>query len=87
VGTSCVVQARVPGEIQEVATRVIQASGLTVSDVVRVLMTRIAQDKVIPPALFQPSAETLAAFEEIERGNLQSFDSVDSLFASLHAKD
>ncbi len=84
---SRMVQARVPGDIQEIATQVIQASGLTVSDVVRVLMTRIAKDKVIPPGLFQPNAETLAAFAEIERGGLKRFDTVDDLFADLHAEN
>ena len=38
---SRMVQARVPGDIQDIANQVIKASGLTVSDVVRVLMTRI----------------------------------------------
>jgi len=87
MAVSRMVQARVPGEIQEAANAVIRASGLTVSDVVRVLMTRIAQDKVIPSALFQPNAETLAAFAEIERGEGKKFDSVDALFADLHADD
>ncbi|MDO4795540.1 MAG: type II toxin-antitoxin system RelB/DinJ family antitoxin [Brachymonas sp.] len=81
------IQARVPGEIQDVANQVIKASGLTVSDVVRVLMTRIARDKSIPLELFQPNAETLEAFAEVERGGLQRFDSVDELFADLHAQD
>jgi DNA-damage-inducible protein J len=81
------IQARVPGDIQDVANQVIQASGLTVSDVVRVLMTRIAQDKTIPAGLFQPNAETLAAFAEIERGDLKQFDSVEALFANLHEED
>lgn len=84
---SRMVQARVPGDIQDVANQVIAASGLTVSDVVRVLMTRIARDKIIPPGLFQPNAQTLAAFTEVERGGLQRFDSVDALFAELHAQD
>lgn len=87
MAVSRMVQARVPGDIQDIANKVIQASGLTVSDVVRVLMTRIAEDKIIPPALFQPNAETLAAFTEIERGGLKRFDSVEDLFAELHAKD
>lgn len=39
------VQARVPGDIQDIANQVIQASGAAVSDVVRVLMTRSAQDR------------------------------------------
>jgi|GEM_PF-4195724 len=51
------------------------------------MTTLNAQDKIISPTLFQPSADTLAAFDKIERGNLQSFDSVDELFASLHVKD
>lgn len=84
---SRMVQARVPGDIQDVASQVIRASGLTVSDVVRVLMTRIAQDRAIPSGLFQPNAETLAAFAEVERGSLQRFASVDALFADLHADD
>lgn len=87
MAVSRMVQARVPGDIQDAANAVIHASGLTVSDVVRVLMTRIAQDKAIPPALFQPSAETLAAFAEIERGEGVKFSSVDALFADLHADD
>ena len=87
MAVSRMVQARVPGDIQDIANQVIHASGLTVSDVVRVLMTRIAEDKIIPPALFQPNAETLAAFAEIERGGLKRFDSVEDLFAELHGKD
>lgn len=87
MATSCTVEAQVPSEIQDVANRVIQASGLTVSDVVRVLMTRIAQDKAIPATLFQPNAETLAAFAEAEHSDLQQFDSVDALFTDLHAED
>lgn len=87
MATSRMVQARVPAEIQDAANQVIQASGLTVSDVVRVLMTRIAQDKAIPPALFQPGAETLAAFAELEEGKLKRFESVEELFEELHADD
>lgn len=87
MAASRMVQARVPGEIQDVANQVIQASGLTVSDVVRVLMTRIAQDKAIPSALFHPNAETLEAFAEIERGGMKRFATVDALLDDLHADD
>ena len=87
MAASRMVQARVPGDIQDIANQVIQASGLTVSDVVRVLMTRIARDKRIPESLFQPNAETLAAFTELERGEGKRFDSVEALFADLHAED
>jgi DNA-damage-inducible protein J len=81
------VQARVPSDIQDIANQVIKASGLTVSDVVRVLMTRIAQDRSIPSELFQPNEETLAAFAEIDRGGLQRFNSVTDLMDDLNAED
>ena len=87
MAASRMVQARVPGDIQDMANEIIKASGLTVSDVVRVLMTRIAQDRRIPPELFQPNAETLAAFAEIDLGGLKRFDSVDELMADLNAED
>ena len=82
MAVSRMIQARVPVEIQAAANAVIRASGLTVSDVVRVLMTRIAQDKMIPPALFQPNAETLAAFAEVLRR--PSRLRVRELFAQLN---
>jgi DNA-damage-inducible protein J len=63
-----VFQVRVPDEIQTVATGVIESAGLTVSDVVRALMTRIAQDRVIPLELLLPNAETLAAIQEVREG-------------------
>lgn len=85
MAASRMIQARVPGEIQEIANQVIQASGLTVSDVVRVLMTRIAQDKEIPAALFRPNAETLAAFAEVEHGELHRADTLEALFKKLDA--
>jgi DNA-damage-inducible protein J len=84
MAVSRMVQARVPGEIQDVANRVIQASGLSVSDVVRVLMTRIAQDKAIPAVLFQPNAETLAAIDEARAGGGETV-TLDQLRAEIQA--
>lgn len=81
------IQARVPDEIQDVATAVIKATGLTVSDAVRMFMMRIAADKAMPLDLFKPNTETLAAFAEVEHGGLKQFDSVENLFADLHAED
>src|SRR3546814_267242 len=87
MAASRVVQARVPGDIQDAASQVIRASGLTVSDVVRVLITRIAQDNEIPAALFQPNAETLHASAEVERGGLERCASGDERFTDLPAAD
>lgn len=46
--SSDVVRARIDGHIKEEATNVLAGMGLSVSDVIRVLLTRIAADKALP---------------------------------------
>ncbi len=43
-----VVRARIDGHIKEEATNVLAGMGLSVSDAIRVLLTRIAADKALP---------------------------------------
>jgi len=78
------IQARVPDDIQNVANIVIQSTGLTVSDVVRMFMTRIASDKALPPDLFRPNAQTLRAIEEAEAGRLMP-TTIDGIMAEIDA--
>ncbi|GAA5103361.1 type II toxin-antitoxin system RelB/DinJ family antitoxin [Bartonella jaculi] len=65
------IQARIPDEIQEIASAVIKSTGLTVSDAVRMFMTRIARDRALPLDLFQPNPETLQAIEDAEIGCME----------------
>ena len=46
--SSDVVRARIDGHIKEEATNVLAGMGLSVSDAIRMLLTRIAADKVLP---------------------------------------
>ena len=46
------VQARIDGAVKEEAAAVLAAMGLTVSDAVRLLLTKIAQEKALP---FEPT--------------------------------
>jgi DNA-damage-inducible protein J len=43
-----VVRARIDGHIKEEATNVLAEMGLSVSDAIRMLLTRIAADKALP---------------------------------------
>ncbi len=45
------VQARIDGAVKEEAAAVLAAMGLTVSDAVRLLLTKVAQEKALP---FEP---------------------------------
>ena len=81
------VQARIDREIKEEASAVLAAMGLTVSDAVRLLLTRIAREKALPFAPLVPNAETIAAMKEARAGDLPRFDDVQSLLDDLHAGD
>ena len=79
------VQARVNKDIKEEASVVLAAMGLTVSDAVRLLLTRVAREKALPFAPLIPNAETIAAMQEARAGSLARFDDVQSLLDDLHA--
>lgn len=58
------VRARVDEQVKDEAAAVLKEMGLTVSDVVRMTLTRVAKDGAIPFELKIPNAETRAAIEE-----------------------
>ena len=78
------VQARIDGAVKEEAAAVLAAMGLTVSDAVRLLLTRIAQEKALPFAPLIPNAVTIEAMKEARKGGLPQFDSVQALMNDLH---
>lgn len=81
------IHVRIDENVKEQAAAALAAMGLSVSDAVRVLLTRVAAEKALPFALKVPNAETRAAIEEIESGNVLSFSSVDELMNYLNADD
>ena len=81
------VQARIDKAVKEEATAVLAAMGLTVSDAVRLLLTKVAHEKALPFAPLVPDAATIEAMKEARRRNLPQFDSVEDLFDDLHADD
>jgi len=81
------VQARIDGAIKEEAAAVLAAMGLTVSDAVRLMLTKVAHEHALPFDPLIPNATTIAAMREARAGNLPKFDSVEALMADLHADD
>ena len=77
------VRARIAEDIKDQATAVLADMGLTVSDAVRILLTRTAKDKVFPIDLKTPNATTRKAMAELDAGQGKRFDSVDALFKDL----
>ena len=62
--TSSMVHVRVDDQLKTQATEALAAMGLTVSDAIRVFLTRVVADQQLPFALQVPNAETRAAMEE-----------------------
>lgn len=87
MANSQLVQARVDKEVKEEAAAVLAAMGLSISDAVRLLLTRVAREKALPFAPLVPNAATVAAMREARAGNLSQFEDVQSLFDDLHADD
>ena len=81
------VQARINGAVKEEAPTVLAAVGLTLSDAVRLLLTKVAQEKALPFAPLIPNAVTIEAMKEARKGNLPRFGSVQALLDDLHAGD
>lgn len=60
------VHIRLDENVKAQATETLAAMGLSVSDAVRVFLTRVAAEKQLPFALKVPNAETRAAIEEAD---------------------
>jgi DNA-damage-inducible protein J len=81
------VHVRIDKRTKARAAKALAAMGLSVSDAVRVLLTRVAAEKSLPFEVKTPNAETIAAMKEARAGGLHSFDSVSALMADLNAED
>lgn len=81
------VHIRIDRRVKAQAAKALSAMGLSVSDAVRVLLTRVAAEQALPFDLKVPNAATAAAMKEARAGGLASFKSVSDLMADLNAED
>lgn len=86
------VRARIDTETKERAAEALEAMGLSISDAIRMLMLRIADERRLPFEVKAPSANastaiTRKAIAQLEAGKGKRLASVDDLMADLHAGD
>ncbi|MGB4226186.1 MAG: type II toxin-antitoxin system RelB/DinJ family antitoxin [Candidatus Dechloromonas phosphoritropha] len=81
------VRARIDTDTKERAAEALQAMGLSISDAIRLLMLRIADERRMPFEIKAPNAMTRKAIAELEAGKGKSFVSAKALMADLHADD
>lgn len=78
-----VVRARIDADTKERAAAALEAMGLSVSDAIRLLMLRIADEQRLPFDVRVPMTETAKAMEQLVRRKRKRFDSADALFDDL----
>ncbi len=62
------VRARIDSDTKERAADALQAMGLSISDAIRMLMLRVADERRLPFDLKVPNATTRQAIAELEAG-------------------
>jgi DNA-damage-inducible protein J len=87
MATNHLVQTRIDPAIKLEAAAVLAAMGLTVSDAVRLMLTRIAREHALPFDPLVPNATTVAAMMEARAGNLPRANSIEELKTALNADD
>ena len=81
------VRARIDTNTKERAAEALEAMGLSISDAIRLLMLRVADERRLPFEVKVPNATTRQAMAELEAGKGKSFANVEALMADLHADD
>ena len=83
MAATTMVHVRVDESIKNQATETLASMGLTVSDAVRVFLTRVVTDQQLPFALQAPNAATRAAMREARSIAKARFSSADALIRDL----
>lgn len=83
MSSDTVVRARIDSDTKARATEALHAMGLSVSDAIRLLLVRIAEEQRLPFEVRVPNRETLDAVRELEDGKGERFESAEDFFRDL----
>ena len=83
MASDTVIRARIDVDTKERATLALAAMGLSISDAIRLLMLRIADEKRLPFEVKVPNAETIEAMTELKQGRGKRFKNTKALFRDL----
>ena len=81
------VRARIDAATKERAVEALADMGLSVSDAIRLLLIRVADERRLPFEVKAPNKVTREAIAELEAGLGHKANTVEELMAALHADD
>lgn len=79
-----VVRARIDPRVKKEAIAVLNGMGLSVSDAIRMMLIRVAEEQAMPFSLRVPNTTTRKAMQAAQEGEGAEFASVEALFADLN---
>ncbi len=86
MATTAMGHVRIDEKIKEQAAETLASMGLTVSDAVRVFLTRVVADKELPFSLKAPNAQSLTAMAEADailQNHKARFETVNDLINDI----
>ncbi len=70
-------------DVDREASEILAQIGMSVDDAFRLLLTQVVHDGCLPFSLHVPNATTVAAMEELNRGEGTPYTSLDELFRDM----
>jgi DNA-damage-inducible protein J len=83
MATTSMVHVRVDERVKERATATLAKMGISVSDAVRMMLIRVAEEKALPFEVRVPNATTVKAMQSVDRKKGKRFRSTEALFKDL----
>ncbi|MGC1086448.1 type II toxin-antitoxin system RelB/DinJ family antitoxin [Pantoea agglomerans] len=83
MNADALVRARIPKDTKERAVAALDKMGLSTSDVIRLVMMRVAEEGKLPFEVRTPNAATRRSMAQLESGKGERFESADALFEDL----
>lgn len=81
------VRARIDTATKERAADALEAMGLSISDAIRLLMLRVADERRLPFEVKVPNSRTRKAIKELESGKGKKLSGIKGLMADLNEDD
>jgi DNA-damage-inducible protein J len=85
MAADAVVRARVSESTKREASAILEAAGLTTSDLIRMVLIRVVEDKALPFDPVRPNKVTVKAIEAARASKVKSAKSAKELMKTLNA--
>ena len=77
------IRVRLDKELKSEASEILSAMGLSISDLVRMTLIKLVNERDIPFSTYVPNKETIEAMNELEEGKGKKFSNFQELLSAV----